>query len=104
MDELHTHICTLLLDIQENLYRRAEQVRSVKTFLANTWDEFLDVVNVKEGFAMAHWDGSAETETKIKALSKASIRCIPLDQIQEEGVCVFSGKPSKGRVVFSKAY
>lgn len=104
MDDLYTHICTLLLDIQENLYRRAEQLRSVKTFLANTWDEFLEVVNVKEGFAMAHWDGSAETEEKIKALSKASIRCIPLDQIQEEGVCVFSGKPSKGRVVFSKAY
>lgn len=70
----------------------------------NSWDEFLDVINVKEGFALAHWDGSGETEEKIKELTKATIRCIPLDQEAEAGNCVLTGKPSQGRVVFAKAY
>jgi len=62
------------------------------------------VINVKEGFALAHWDGSGETEEKIKELTKATIRCIPLDQEAEAGNCVLTGKPSQGRVVFAKAY
>ena len=70
----------------------------------NSWDEFLDVINVKEGFALAHWDGTGETEEKIKELTKATIRCIPLDQETEAGNCVLTGNPSQGRVVFAKAY
>jgi prolyl-tRNA synthetase len=59
---------------------------------------------VKEGFALAHWDGTGETEEKIKELTKATIRCIPLDQKEEAGTCILTGKPSAGRVVFAKAY
>ena len=67
------------------------------------FDRFKELVE-KGGFVSAHWDGTAETENKIKELTQATIRCIPLDQKKEEGVCVFSGKPSEGRVLFAKAY
>ena len=102
--ELSTRIPQLMDEIQQNLFDRAAQYREEKTQVVNTWDEFLEVINVKEGFAVAHWDGTGETEEKIKELTKATIRCIPLDQKAEQGNCVYSGKPSQGRVVFAKAY
>jgi prolyl-tRNA synthetase len=70
----------------------------------NSWDEFKEVLNTKGGFISAHWDGTPETEEKIKDETKATIRCIPLGNKEEEGVCVFSGKPSKQRVFFAMAY
>jgi len=104
MDDLQARILTLMDEIQANLFNRAAQYRAEKTHVVNTWDEFLSVINEKEGFALAHWDGSGETEEKIKELTKATIRCIPMDQNPEMGVCILTGKPSQGRVVFAKAY
>lgn len=103
-DNLETHVNQLMTEIQSALYQKALDFRESRTFEANNWDEFLDIINVKEGFALAHWDGTGETEEKIKELTKATIRCIPLDMKQDEGVCVLSGKASIGRVVFAKAY
>ncbi|MFM9653871.1 proline--tRNA ligase, partial [Streptomyces galilaeus] len=71
---------------------------------ANHWNEFIHILDTKAGFVSAHWDGKAETEEKIKELSKATIRCIPLHNEQEEGVCILTGKPSKERVLFARAY
>jgi prolyl-tRNA synthetase len=104
MDTLEAKILALMNEIQDNLFNRAAAYRTEKTFEVNQWDEFLDVINVKEGFALAHWDGTGETEEKIKELTKATIRCIPLDQKEEAGTCILTGKPSAGRVVFAKAY
>ena len=104
MDDLQARILTLMDEIQANLFNRAAQYRAEKTHVVNTWDEFLSAINEKEGFALAHWDGSGETEEKIKELTKATIRCIPMDQNPETGVCILTGKPSQGRVVFAKAY
>ncbi len=104
MDDLQARILTLMDEIQANLFNRAAQYRAEKTHVVNTWDEFLSAINEKEGFALAHWDGSGETEEKIKELTKATIRCIPMDQNPEMGVCILTGKPSQGRVVFAKAY
>ncbi|MEY2707773.1 MAG: hypothetical protein RIQ91_403 [Bacteroidota bacterium] len=104
MDSLEAKILALMNEIQDNLFNRAAAYRTEKTFEVNQWDEFLDVINVKEGFALAHWDGTGETEEKIKELTKATIRCIPLDQKEEAGTCILTGKPSAGRVVFAKAY
>ena len=70
----------------------------------DTWEEFQDVLENKKGFISAHWDGTAETEDKISELTKATIRCIPNDNPQEEGKCILTGKPSKERVLFAKAY
>jgi prolyl-tRNA synthetase len=104
MGDLRGRILTLMDEIQQNLFDRAAKYREEKTQEVNNWDEFLEVINVKEGFAIAHWDGTGETEEKIKELTKATIRCIPLGRAEEAGVCVYSGKPSAGRVVFAKAY
>ena len=104
MDDLQARILTLMDEIQANLFNRAAQYRAEKTHVVNTWDEFLSAINEKEGFALAHWDGSGETEEKIKELTKATIRCIPMDQHPETGACILTGKPSQGRVVFAKAY
>jgi prolyl-tRNA synthetase len=104
MGDLRARILTLMDEIQQNLFDRAAKYREEKTQEVNNWDEFLEVINVKEGFAIAHWDGTGETEEKIKELTKATIRCIPLGHAEEAGVCVYSGKPSAGRVVFAKAY
>jgi prolyl-tRNA synthetase len=101
---LETYIAGLLSDIQENIYNRALHFRENNTFRVNSWDEFREVVEVKGGFAYAHWDGTAETEAKIKEDTKATIRCIPLDNIPEEGKCIYSGKPSGQRVLFAVAY
>mgnify|MGYP005748051349 CR=1 FL=1 len=97
-------ISTLLDEIQNSIYKKAFDFRTEKTTEVNSWEEFQQVLEEKGGFLSAHWDGSSETEEKIKELTKATIRCIPLDQKEEEGKCVYSGKPSKGRVYFAKAY
>lgn len=104
MDELGNRIPQLMDEIQNNLFARAAHYRTEKTHTVDTWDAFLDAINEKEGFALAHWDGTGETEEKIKELTKATIRCIPMDQKAEVGSCILTGKPSQGRVVFAKAY
>jgi prolyl-tRNA synthetase len=94
----------LLEEIQQGIYQKAFDFRKENTTEVNSWEEFKQVLEDKAGFLSAHWDGTPETEDKIKELTKATIRCIPLDQVPEQGVCVFSGKPSSGRVLFAKAY
>jgi prolyl-tRNA synthetase len=94
----------LLEEIQNGIYQKAFDFRKENTTEVNSWEEFKQVLEDKAGFLSAHWDGTPETEDKIKELTKATIRCIPLDQVPEQGVCVFSGKPSSGRVLFAKAY
>jgi prolyl-tRNA synthetase len=94
----------LLEDIQQGIYQKAIDFRKENTTEVNGWEEFKQVLEEKAGFLSAHWDGTPETEDKIKELTKATIRCIPLDQVQEAGACVYSGKPSTGRVLFAKAY
>lgn len=94
----------LLDDIQRNIYQKALDYRAAHITEVDTFAEFTELLETKGGFLSAHWDGTTETEEKIKELTKASIRCIPLDFKQEAGVCVYSGKPSKGRVLFAKAY
>lgn len=98
------HIEKLLNDIQENLYNKALKRREDLTFKVDTYDEFKKVLNEKGGFISAHWDGTPETEEKIKEETKATIRCIPLNNVQENGKCVYTGKPSKQRVLFALAY
>ncbi|MGI8641830.1 MAG: proline--tRNA ligase [Pyrinomonadaceae bacterium] len=97
------HIETLLDEIQANIYQKALKFRDANTFRVNTWEEFQAQIE-KGGFILAHWDGTAETEETIKAETKATIRCIPFDAETEEGTDVYSGKPSKQRVVFARAY
>ena len=104
IDNLTAHVQALLIDIQENIYKKAHDFRKENTFYVNKWDEFLRILDDKGGFIMAHWDGTAETEEKIKEETKATIRCIPFDSPDEDGVCVYSGKPSKRRVLFARSY
>ncbi len=94
----------LLNDIQDNLYTKAIDFRSKNTRAVDDYETFKILLEKESGFFLAHWDGTKETEAKIKEETKATIRCIPLDQKEEEGVCMYSGKPSKGRVIFAKAY
>ncbi len=94
----------LLADIQTNMYNTALKVRTDNTAEVNTWDEFVKALDEKPGFISAHWDGTGETEEKIKELTKATIRCIPLNNEQEEGKCILTGKPSGQRVLFARAY
>jgi prolyl-tRNA synthetase len=101
---LEDKITSLLEEIQHNIYQKAFDFRKENTTEVNSWEEFEEVLNSKGGFISAHWDGTAETEEEIKELTKATIRCVPLDQVQEEGQCVRTGRPSKGRVLFAKAY
>ena len=98
------HIENLLNDIQENLFTKAINHRAEHTTEVNSFEEFKEVLETKGGFLLAHWDGTPETEEKIKDLTKATIRCIPMDQPDEEGVCLLTGKPSTKRVMFAKAY
>ena len=91
-------------DIQDSLFNRALTFRDNHITEVDTFEAFKTDLETKTGFISAHWDGTNETEDKIKELTKATIRCIPLDMKAEEGVCVYSGKPSKGRVLFAKAY
>ncbi|HEY9117377.1 MAG TPA: proline--tRNA ligase [Roseivirga sp.] len=94
----------LLSDIQSNIYKKAFVFRAENTVEVNSYDEFKRVLDDNGGFVSAHWDGTAETEEKIKEETKATIRCIPVDQVEEAGVCIYSGKPSNGRVLFARAY
>lgn len=94
----------LLDEIQEELYQKAKNFREDHITEVDSFDEFKEVLQNKGGFISAHWDGSEETEQKIKEQTKATIRCIPLSQREEAGACVYSGKPSTGRVLFAKAY
>jgi len=103
-DVLVKRIETLLVEIQDNLFNKALDFRNDLITEVDNFDEFQEVLNKKGGFVSAHWDGSSETEEKIKSLTKATIRCIPLDAKTEEGSCVFSGEPSNKRVLFAKAY
>jgi prolyl-tRNA synthetase len=100
---LAERIVGLLDEIQNHLFQRALQRREETSHVVNTWEEFMAAVE-KGGFIYAHWDGSPETEQKIKEKTKATIRCIPLNNKQEAGICVFSGNPSVQRVVFARAY
>jgi prolyl-tRNA synthetase len=104
LDTLESTIPELLDQIQEDLFQKALQFRDDHITEVDNFEEFKKILESKGGFISAHWDGSSETEQKIKELTKATIRCIPYDQKQETGVCVFSGKPSAGRVLFAKAY
>lgn len=97
-------VVQLLKDIQENLYNKAKAYRDSHITEVQNFDEFKDILESKGGFISAHWDGTAETENKIKELTKATIRCIPLDNPKEDGACVYSGAPSTQRVLFAKAY
>lgn len=99
-----SYIQDLLEQIQKDLFNKAVDYRTAHTTEVNSFEEFKDVLDNKTGFVCAHWDGTAETEEKIKDLTKATIRCIPLDRVEEAGVCVLTGAPSKGRVLFAKAY
>ncbi|HEV7699022.1 MAG TPA: proline--tRNA ligase [Pyrinomonadaceae bacterium] len=103
IEGLVDHIKQLLDEIQANIYQRALAFREANTFRVDTWDEFKDQIE-KGGFLLAHWDGTPETEEKIKDETKATIRCIPLDAPAEDGECVYSGAPSGGRVIFARAY
>lgn len=98
------HISSLLETIQKDLFERALNFRNNHITEVSSFEEFQDVLENKTGFVSAHWDGTSETEEKIKELTKATIRCIPLDRVEEEGKCVFSGAKSAGRVLFAKAY
>ncbi len=104
LEGISSYIVDLLDDIQNNLFNRAVQFRTEHTTSVDNFDDFKNVLEEKSGFISAHWDGSTETELKIKELTKASARCIPNDFEEEEGKCVLTGKPSKGRILFAKAY
>jgi len=97
-------ISVLLAQIQKEMFDKALNYRNSHITEVNSFDEFKEVLEGKGGFLSAHWDGTPETEEKIKELTKASIRCLPLDKANEPGSCVFTGKPSAGRVLFAKAY
>ncbi len=102
--DIENKIEHLLQQIQDNLYQKALSMRETRTYTANTYEEFKQILEKTPGFIFAHWDGTSETEQKIKEETKATIRCIPLNNKQEAGKCIFSGKPSTQRVVFAKAY
>lgn len=103
-DEVVTTVQGLMTEIQENLYKKAVDYRAEHTTEVNSYEEFKEVIENKGGFVSAHWDGTSETEEKIKNETKATIRCIPLDGKKEAGSCIITGKPSSARVLFAKAY
>ena len=102
--DIVTYIQNLLEEMQSSLFNKALEFRNTHITEVNSFEEFKDVLENKTGFVAAHWDGTGETEEKIKELTKATIRCIALDRAEEEGKCVLTGAPSKGRVLFAKAY
>jgi prolyl-tRNA synthetase len=102
--DIVSYIEGLLEQMQKNLFAKALDYRDTHITEVNSFEEFKDVLENKGGFVSAHWDGTPETEEKIKELTKATIRCIPLDRKEEAGSCVFTGAPSQGRVLFAKAY
>jgi prolyl-tRNA synthetase len=102
--DLDVKIEHLLESIQQNIYNKALSNREANTFKADSWDEFVDLLDNKPGFIYAHWDGTPETEEKIKEMTKATIRCIPLNNKLEDGKCILTGNPSTQRVLFARAY
>ena len=104
IDGIGLHVKNLLDEIQQNIFNKAKAFRDDHITEANTWDEFVQLLDTKTGFISAHWDGTPETEDKIKEQTKATIRCIPLDNKQEAGTCILSGNPSTQRVLFARAY
>lgn len=104
LDGIVEYVTDLLDDIQNNLLKRAYDFRQANTTRVDNFDDFKRILDTKGGFVLAHWDGTTETELKIKEETKATLRCIPIDAPEETGVCVYSGKPSSRRVLFAKAY
>jgi prolyl-tRNA synthetase len=104
MEDAENYIANLLEDIQANLFKKALDRRNAATYKVDTYEEFKKVLDETPGFVLAHWDGTPETEEKIKNETKATIRCIPLNNPLENGVCIYSGKPSTQRVLFARAY
>ena len=104
LEGIADYIKTLLAAIQQQMYDKAKQYRDGHITKADTWEEFVKLLDEKGGFISAHWDGTSETEEAIKQKTKATIRCIPLDNAKEDGQCILSGKPSKQRVLFAVAY
>ncbi|HPG11721.1 MAG TPA: proline--tRNA ligase [Chitinophagaceae bacterium] len=103
-DGVAEYIAVLLGEIQAAMFDRAKDFREANTRKADTWDEFVQILDNQGGFIAAHWDGTSETEDAIKEKTKATIRCIPIDNPQEEGKCILTGKPSVQRVLFARAY
>lgn len=104
LDGIDEAIVKLLDDIQTNIFNKAKEYRDSMITKVDTYDEFKRVLDEKGGFVYAHWDGTTETEEKIKEETKATIRCIPIGNPLEDGVCIYSGKPSKQRVLFARSY
>lgn len=104
IEGIEERIVNLLEEIQKNLFDKAKQRQTELTTKVDTWDDFVKTLETKGGFVAAHWDGTGETEQKIKEMTKATIRCIPLNNVQEEGKCILTGNPSKERVLFAIAY
>ena len=104
MDDVSNIVPSLLTEIQEQLYNKALKYRDEHITYVDDFDTFKELLDSKTGFFACHWDGTSQTEDKIKDLTKATIRCIPLDAVEEEGKCIFTGAPSKRRVLFAKAY
>ncbi len=104
LDEIATLVPRLLDDIQQSIYNKALDFRKAHTTVVDDYGEMKKVLDGKGGFVSAHWDGTAETEAAIKEETKATIRCIPLDALEEKGKCIYSGKPSSRRVLFARAY
>ncbi len=104
LDGIENYIKDLLEDIQTSIFNKAKAFRDAHISQADTWEEFVQILDTKAGFVAAHWDGTSETEDKIKELAKATIRCIPLDNPLEEGKCILTGNPSTQRVLFARAY
>ena len=103
-DKVYSKVDFLITDIQENLYKKAQDFTNSSTRKADTFEEFKELINKKGGFVSAHWDGTKESEEKIKRETKATIRLIPIDGVKEKGNCIYSKKPSQQRVLFAKAY
>ena len=103
-DGIETHIQSLLNDIQENIFKKAQDFRDSNITVVDTYEEFKSIMKTRGGFVLAHWDGTAETEERIQKETKATIRCIPLNAKEEPGQCIRTGKPSPYRVFFAKAY
>ena len=104
LDGIENYIKDLLEDIQTSIFNKAKAFRDAHISKADTWEEFVQILDTKAGFVSAHWDGTSETEDKIKELAKATIRCIPLDNPLETGKCILTGNPSTQRVLFARAY
>ncbi|MEN8116580.1 MAG: proline--tRNA ligase [Bacteroidota bacterium] len=104
LEGIEDYIENLLEDIQNSIFQKAFDFRKENTTKVDTYEEFKEVIKNKGGFVLAHWDGTPETEDKIKSETKATVRCLPLEYEEEEGVCIYTGKPSKRRVLYAQAY